>query len=96
MQKGYLQKNNENDYLVQASNASGSHADQILITQIQDAEAKAIAVEGVSEKYYPVGKFKISDRDSVKKTQDAITIATTNEKRANAKNEVNDQFSGKK
>ena len=96
MQKGYLQKNNENDYLVQASNASGSHADQILITQIQDAEAKAIAVEGVSEKYYPDGKFKISDRDSVKKTQDAITIATTNEKRANAKNEVNDQFSGKK
>jgi len=96
MQKGYLQKNNENDYLVQASNSSGSHADKILITQIEDAEAKAIVVEGVSDQYYPDGKFKISDRDSVKKTQDAITIASTKEKRANAKNEVNDQFSGKK
>ncbi len=96
MYGGYLQKTNEDDYIKQT--VSDANFDQTLSAQIADAEAKAVSVSdaGVTRSYYPGGTFTVSGRDSVKKTQDAITRDVITGKRANAKAEADAKFSHKK
>lgn len=96
MYGGYLLKNNEDDYIKQT--VSDADFDQTLHAQIADAESKAVRVSdtNITDAYYPGGTFTISGRDSVKKTQDAITRDVISEKRANAKAEADARFSHKK
>lgn len=96
MYGGYLQKTNEDDYIKQT--ISDADFDQTLSAQIADAKAKAVSVSdaAVTSSYYPGGTFTVSGRDSVKKTQDAITRDVISEKRANAKAEADAKFSHKK
>lgn len=96
MYGGYLQKTNEDDYIKQT--LSVDKFDQTLRAQIADAQAKAVSVtdESVTRDYFANGTFTVSGRDSVKKTQDAITRDVLSEKRANAKAEADARFSHKK
>lgn len=97
MYGGYLQKTNEDDYIKQTLLSDGEF-DQTLSAQIADAQAKAVSVtdESVTRDYFANGTFTVSGRDSVKKTQDAITRDVLSEKRANAKAEADARFSHKK
>ena len=97
---GYLLKTNEDDYIqkVLSNDPQNRIDDAVLSAQIADAEAKAVSVSDadVTRDYFDRGKFTVSGRDSVKKTQDAITRDVISEKRANAKAEADARFSHKK
>ena len=102
-QLGYLAKNNEDDYISRGSNsiqdAQGNvifKGDKDLSSLIIDAEAKSVTIsdKDINEKFYQNGQFKVSNRDSIKSTQEAIGIEIRLEQRKNATNKANDRFSG--
>lgn len=78
--------------------AIGNKYDSVMAANITDAEEKAVAVtdKDVTKDYYSDGKFKISGRDSVKKTQDAISIDSTQLRRENEKHISNRRGQGNK
>ena len=102
-QLGYLAKNNEDDYISRGSNsiqdAQGNvifKGDKDLSSLIIDAEAKSVTIsdKDINDKFYQNGQFKVSNRDSIKSTQEAIGIEIRSEQRKNATNKANDRFSG--
>lgn len=102
-QLGYLAKNNEDDYISRGSNsiqdAQGNvifKGDKDLNSLIIDAEAKSVTIsdKDINDKFYQNGQFKVSNRDSIKSTQEAIGIEIRSEQRKNATNKANDRFSG--
>ena len=102
-QLGYLAKNNEDDYISRGSNsiqdAKGNvifEGDKDLSSLIIDAEAKSVTIsdKDINDKFYQNGQFKVSNRDSIKSTQEAIGIEIRSEQRKNATNKANDRFSG--
>ena len=103
MQEGFLLKNNEDDYIKQTIDESNTHYDAVTASLVSDAEAKAVHVSSGNDKldktissFYVDGKFKVSGRDAVKQTQDAISMDTAKTQRENATNKANDRFSGTK
>lgn len=95
-QIGFLMKNNEDSYIREVS--AGRIDDAIMTSQINDAQIKATEVgktgntsldASVATFYGSDGKFKVSSRDSIKKTQDAISINTTKLKQENVVNVAN-------
>lgn len=100
MQEGWLLKNNEDNYIQQTTDESNVHYDSVTAALAADAESKAVHVSSGDAKldaavnsFYVDGKFKVSSRDSIKKTQDAISMDSAKTQRKNATNKANDRFS---
>lgn len=100
MQEGVLLKNNENNYIKQTIDISNAHYDSVTAALVSDAEAKAVPISSGDTKldsdinsFYVNGKFKVSSRDSIKKTQDAISMDSAKTQRDNETNKANDRFS---
>lgn len=83
--KGYLLKTNEDDYIKRGSEAvpgSNFTGDESLASLITDAEKKS-----------PTAGFRVTDRNAVKDTREAVNREITYKKRQNATNKANDNFS---
>lgn len=103
MQKGFLLKNNENDYIEQHINGTASEVDQRLLTLIHNAEVLG-GPDGGSAKFTRNADGSITkgdnthivNRSSITDAIDGFTDLNTQLNRQNAVNKANDQYSGSK
>lgn len=98
-QRGFLLKNNEDDYIVQHVNGTTSDVDSILMTRIHSAEVLGGSSDFTRNADGTITKGKnkhISDRKSINDAIEAFEDYNTQLERQNAVNKANDRYSGKK
>lgn len=82
--QGLLLKGNESNY-IERTIKGGDHEDAVMVSLEQDANEKST-----------ITGFKVTDRDSVKQTQDQLSIDTTQLHRENVKHVANRRGQGNK
>lgn len=82
--QGLLLKGNESNY-IERTISGGDHEDAVMVSLEQDANEKST-----------IPGFKVTDRDSVKQTQDQLNIDTTKLQRDNVRHVANRRGQGNK